>query len=299
MRPNPVLKKLGFSNHDRLVIIHTDDIGMCHASVQAYTELVDFGLISSGATMVPCSWFPQVADYCRHNTNADMGVHITLTSEWESYRWSPISSVDRSSGLIDTEGYFFRSSEEVQMSGNAEAAQKEMQFQLDRAFSAGIDVSHIDTHMNTVAHAKFITSYVQLAIQNKLPFLFPRLDKDGFQQLELDEETSTIAANYVHTLEEEGIPLLDCVSGLYLDEHNERLEQAKKTLASLPSGITHFIIHPSVDTPELRAITPDWQCRVADYQTFMDANLKDFIRNIGIQIIGYRLIRDIINTSAT
>jgi predicted glycoside hydrolase/deacetylase ChbG (UPF0249 family) len=61
VNPNPVLKKLGFSNDDRLVIIHTDDIGMCHASVQAYTELVEDGLISSGAVMVPCSWFPEVA----------------------------------------------------------------------------------------------------------------------------------------------------------------------------------------------------------------------------------------------
>ena len=80
MEPNPILKKLGYSNNDRLVIIHTDDIGMCHASVQAYSELVDFGLISSGATMVPCPWFPQVAMFCRQNTKVDMGVHLPLTS---------------------------------------------------------------------------------------------------------------------------------------------------------------------------------------------------------------------------
>src|SRR4030043_269782 len=151
MEPNPILKKLGFANNDRLVIIHTDDIGMCHASVQAYSELVDFGLISSAATMVPCSWFPQVALFCRQNAKVDMGVHLTLTSEWNTYRWSPISTHRLESGLIDSEGYFHRRSEDVQTSGDPEAVQIELQAQLDRAISAGISITHLDTHMLTVA----------------------------------------------------------------------------------------------------------------------------------------------------
>src|ERR1043165_8532210 len=80
MSPNPFLKKLGFSDNDRLVILHTDDIGMCHASVQAFQDLWQLGTITSGATMVPCPWFPAVAKMCRENPDIDMGVHATLNA---------------------------------------------------------------------------------------------------------------------------------------------------------------------------------------------------------------------------
>jgi predicted glycoside hydrolase/deacetylase ChbG (UPF0249 family) len=295
MEINPVLNKLGFSKNDRLVIIHTDDIGMCHASIQAYSDLMDFGLISSGATMVPCSWFPMVASFCRQTPNADMGVHLTLTSEWDTYRWSPVSTHDRKSGMIDPEGYFFRSSEEAQLQADSEAVRIELHNQVNRALAAGINITHMDTHMNTVAHPKFVAHYIQLAIQQKLPFLFPRLDATGFEQLGLDCEIATIAATYVNHLEVEGIPLVDFVSGLNLDQPLNRLDQAKQALSALPVGITHFIIHPSKDTPELRAITPDWQCRVADYQTFMDENLRKFITDIGLNIIGYQSLKNIVS----
>jgi hypothetical protein len=294
LNPNPVLKKLGFSNDDRIVILHTDDIGMCHASIQAYIELVEYGLISSGAVMVPCSWFPQVATFCRQSPKVDMGVHLTLTSEWNNYRWSPISTSDRDSGLIDTDGYLFRTSEEAQSMGDPYAVKLELQTQYERVISAGIEVTHLDTHMYTVAHLKFIDGYIQLALDNKIPFLFPRLDKHGFQQLGLVEDVAAMAANYVHILEDQGIPLVDNAAGLSLADHTNRLEQAKQNLKYLPSGITHFIIHPSIDTPELRAITPDWQCRVADYHTFMDDDLQKYIKDIGLQIIGYKSLKELL-----
>ena len=108
MSTNPFLKKLGFAADARVVIIHTDDIGMCQASVGAFRDLIDFGLISSAAVMVPCPWFPEVAALCRSRPGIDMGVHLTLNSEWDSYRWGPISTRDPASGLLDEEGYFYR-----------------------------------------------------------------------------------------------------------------------------------------------------------------------------------------------
>jgi predicted glycoside hydrolase/deacetylase ChbG (UPF0249 family) len=295
MIPNPYLKKLGYADTDRLAIIHTDDIGMCHASIQAYVDLLDFGIISSAATMVPCPWFPHLASYCRENKNVDMGIHLTLTSEWDSYRWSPVSTHDTVSGLIDSEGYFFRTSEEAQLKGNSDAVNLELSKQVERACKAGLNISHLDTHMNTVAHPKFINSYIQLAVQQKLPFLFPRMDQGGFQKLGLDQEIASIAALLVNQLEEMGIPLVDNVAGLNLDNPVNRVNQAKQALSSLPPGITHFIIHPSIDTPELRAITPDWQSRVADYRTFMDEDIRKFINSIGIHVLGYLSLKKLIS----
>ena len=111
MQPNPVLKKLGFSNDDRVIIIHTDDIGMCQASVDAFADLVDFGLISSGAVMVPCPWFLEAAKFAVAHPEADLGAHMTLTSEWETYRWGPVSTRDPETGLMDEEGFFHKRSE--------------------------------------------------------------------------------------------------------------------------------------------------------------------------------------------
>ncbi|MDD5370175.1 MAG: ChbG/HpnK family deacetylase, partial [Anaerolineaceae bacterium] len=165
MRPNPVLHQLGLANTDRVVIIHTDDIGMCQASVSAFAKLYDFGLISSGATMVPCPWFLEAARFCREHQGVDMGVHLTLTSEWETYRWGPVSTRDIASGLMDEQGYFPRCVGPVQENADPAAANWEMEGQVKRAIAAGIQPTHIDTHMGTVAHAKFIPGYLGISAQ--------------------------------------------------------------------------------------------------------------------------------------
>jgi predicted glycoside hydrolase/deacetylase ChbG (UPF0249 family) len=295
MAANPVLRKLGFADNDRVVILHTDDIGMCQATISALADLVDFGLISSGAAMVPCPWLPELAAYCRQHPAADMGVHLTLTSEWDGYRWGPLSTRDPASGLIDEEGYFFQSSEQVQEHASPEAVQVELRAQLDRALAAGIDVTHLDTHMGAVAHLKFVPAYVQLALQHHLPPLIPRLDEAGWQEVGLDAETAAFAIQFVGQLEAQGVPLLDHLIGLPLEEDpGDRVALAKKELGALPPGLTHFIIHPAQDTPELRAITPTWRSRVADYEAFCSEELRAFVRSSGLQVIGYRALRDLL-----
>src|SRR4051812_41949324 len=126
MTPNPALRILGFSDHDRVAIIHADDIGMCQASVTAFADLVAFGLISSGAVMVPCAWFPAAAAASRARPDDDLGIHLTLTCEWNAYRWGPISTADPASGMIDDEGYFFRSTELAQTHGQPDAVAREL-----------------------------------------------------------------------------------------------------------------------------------------------------------------------------
>jgi len=98
MTPNPILKKLGFADDDRVVIIHVDDVGMCHASLQAFADLWDAGTISSGAVMTPCPWFPATAAWARAHPEVDLGVHGTVNAEWDGYRWGPVSTRDRATG---------------------------------------------------------------------------------------------------------------------------------------------------------------------------------------------------------
>ena len=108
MALNPILHQLGFVDGECALILHADDLGMCQATVQAFAELVACGLVCSGSVMVPCPSFLQVAAYCRAHPRIDMGVHLTLTSEFDSYRWGPVSTSDPASGLLDDEGYFPR-----------------------------------------------------------------------------------------------------------------------------------------------------------------------------------------------
>lgn len=288
MTPNPVMKKLGLRDDDRAVIIHLDDVGMCQATITAYNDLLDFGLISSAAIMVPCPWFPAAAALVRARPQADVGVHTTITCEWDVYRWGPISTTDRASGLIDAEGYFYRTREGVQANGTTEAAAAEIEAQIARARAAGIDPTHIDTHMGAVAHARFIGPYVEAARRHQVAAMIYRWDADRMRnERNVDDMTATQAEVFTRQLEEDGFPLLDHMDGMPL-EGDKPLELAQRKFAALPPGLTHFILHAAVDTPELRAIAPDWRARVADHALFTSPALRDFIHDQGIHIIGYR-----------
>ncbi len=299
MKPNPVLKHLGLADDDRAVIIHTDDIGMCQASLAAYADLVEVGLISAASTMVPCPWFPATAEFCRtHPDKVDMGVHITLTSEWRSgYRWGPISTRDPASGLLDEAGYLPYTSEEVQAHATPEAVRREIQAQVERALTAGIDVTHIDTHMGTVFDPKFLESYVQTAIQYRVPPLLVRKDEAGILAMGMGftPETAAGLARHIETLTAMGLPMVDNVTFVPFAPGEDHVARTQHFLAQLPPGLTYLIIHPSVDTPELRAILPEgWQVRDAEYRTFCDERLRATLRDADIHVIGWRVLRDLL-----
>ncbi|MGA2490553.1 MAG: ChbG/HpnK family deacetylase, partial [Anaerolineales bacterium] len=163
MNPNPVLKKLGFSNTDKVVILHTDDIGMCQASLSAFIDLWENENISSGAIMLPCPWAKPAAEYCRTHAGVDTGVHATLTAEWDGYRWSALSTRDPATGLVDKDGFLWQTSQETQAHATPEAVAVEIQLQVGKALEWGVDVTHLDTHMGTVMHPKFMQVYLQAA----------------------------------------------------------------------------------------------------------------------------------------
>lgn len=293
MNPNPVLKRLGFNDNDRLVIIHADDIGMCNSSVLAFRELIYSGVISSGAVMVPCPWFLGAMEITRSISEIDLGVHLTLTSEWNTYRWGPVSTREPLSGLIDDEGYFHKTSEETQEKANPDFAYQEMDNQIMRMSAGGFRPSHVDTHMGTVAHPKFMQGYINLALKYKLAIMMFRLDEIGWKRMGLDTQSSQTAAMMTKNLEDLGIPLIDHIRAMPLDDPFDRLNRAKIMFQELPAGITHFILHPSVESEELKAITPDWESRVADFHTFQNKELESFLHETGIHVIGYRHLQEL------
>ncbi|MBE0686263.1 MAG: polysaccharide deacetylase family protein [Anaerolineaceae bacterium] len=291
MNPNPLLKKLGFSKNDRIIIIHADDLGMCQSTITACKELFEMSGISSAAVMVPCPWFLSAAGLRREVDNIDLGVHVTLTSEWKEYRWKPISSIDIKSGLFDSQGYFHATSKEVQNNGNPAFVREEINAQINKAMSEGILPTHIDTHMGAVAHPKFMFDYINAGLSRKIPPMLFRLTRNEWMDIGLDESSATIVETFLLNLEGQGVPLLDHLRTIPLDEPDNRFEQAVEIFDALPPGITHFIIHPATETPELKAITSDWKSRVGDFQLFRNKKIHTYLRNNGIHVVGYQEVK--------
>lgn len=291
LTPNPVLRRLGFAGDDRVAIIHTDDIGMCLPSVRAFAELWAFGLISSGAVMIPCPWALKATAFARENPQADLGVHITLTSEWQTYRWGPISTRDPQSGLVDEQGFFYRQAQPAREHGDPAYVEREIEAQVQRAIALGMQPTHMDTHMGVVAHPKFMNGYLRVALKHRLPPMIFRMDEAGWRATGMDVPSAQMAMRVIAQLEAGGLPLMDHIVGLRLDQPDARLEQAKAAISALEPGVTHFIIHPCAPSPELSEITPDWRARVADYETFQLEALRQHVRSSGVQVIGYRQIQ--------
>lgn len=285
-----VLERLGYRPEDRVVVIHADDVGMCEASVSAWIDLAEAGGISSASVMVCAPWFPAVAEICRRRPDFDVGVHAALTSEWQKYRWGPLSTRDPASGLIDAEGYFHNNRVDLYAKSDRQEVRRELGAQLERARESGITASHVDAHMFAVLHPMLLQVYVDLAIEQKLlpvvvcrhgkpcPWFGPDPETDG------REMAAECRRRGVLTLDDFMLP--DLNSGA------DELSAAKKALDALRPGLTHLIIHPARDTPELRAMDPKgWPTRVANYRAFMDPRLHEHVAAAGIQVIDYRVLQ--------
>lgn len=290
MSPNPILPKLGFSPTDRVLILHADDIGMCQASVDAYADLLDFGIMSSAATMVPCPWYPAAVEHFRTqqaNPRFDMGVHLTLNSEWSNFRWGPLSTRDAESGLLDEDGYFYSLSKPTQESANPKAVEAELTAQVRRALASGFDVTHVDTHMLTLFHPRFMLPYLRVAEKFKLPAFLPRPDHPKWMA-----EMPKKVVDRLRAAEEGGRPMFDHFDALDLRNHKNRLQEAQRALSEVPAGLSVIVFHPLRDTPEARAMARDWKCRVADHDLFVSEAFRQMVADSGVHVINYRTLRD-------
>jgi predicted glycoside hydrolase/deacetylase ChbG (UPF0249 family) len=289
---HPTLQKLGFEPDARVVIVHADDVGMCHAANVAFWELQSFGIVTCGAVMMPCPWVPEMAAWCRRHPQADVGVHVTLTSEWQGFRWEPLSTRDPASGLLDQDGYMWRSREQLYAHMNPAAAAAEMRAQIERALAMGIDVTHIDTHMGTVMHPQLIGAYIQLAVDYQVPAMLPRLPEEKMAEFGIEPALGQRLMHELDALAASGFPVLDHICAARGgDDH---LEVYKRLLNSVPAGLTHLLLHPSVPGSDIEAITASASFRMADYQTFLNPKLKAYVAEQGIHLLGYRALRALI-----
>jgi hypothetical protein len=155
------------------VVVNIDDVGMCHGANVAYLELRRLGIVDSGSVMVPCPWFLEIAEAGAEDPSLNLGVHITLTSEKRHYRWRSLTKATQASGLVDADGFLWRSVGELRANAHPDAVEAEMRAQIDAFLRAGLTATHIDGHMGGVFSPEFVDRYVALGIEYKLPTLFP------------------------------------------------------------------------------------------------------------------------------
>jgi len=281
MTGNPVLRHLGFAATDRVVVIHADDLGMCQATLPAFVDLLEAGLVSSGSVMVP-----HATALLRARPTADVGLHVTLTSEWATYRWGPLTTRDPATGLLDQDGYFPRDTKTLWQHIDIAAACTEMQAQVSRARQAGLELTHLDSHMFAHFESRLLPPYVALGFAEGIPALVVR------HWLYSGQDAPRIA-RWIRQWEDRGMPIFDQVTGSPpATSQEDRVRHAKHLFDALSPGLTCFLVHAACDTPELRAMARDWPVRVADHVAFQSAVLSDHIRQSGVQLIGYRVLRD-------
>ena len=283
---NPVLQALGFSPRDRVVVVHADDIGMFPSTLPAIDELMEFGLVTSASAMVPCPSFPDVVNWWQRKPELDLGVHLTLTSEWERYRWGPISTRSEASGLCDRDGYFHRNAPAVRKHARREAVDFEMRCQIDLAERSGLAPTHIDLHMYVAMCDEFVDDYLQIGCERQIPAFMIRTHGNSPSEQEWFRQRALV-------WEDRAQPVFACFKvATRSGDVESQGTFVRQVFDHLPAGLSCVLLHPAIDTPETRHVTGDWQSRVADFEAFRQPSLRKHIRDSGIQLISYQPLRD-------
>jgi predicted glycoside hydrolase/deacetylase ChbG (UPF0249 family) len=275
-----VAEKLGFPADTKLLIIHADDLGVAHSENAASVKAMEIGSVNSASIMVPCPWFPEIASYASQNKK-DFGLHLTLTSEWDQYKWGPVASRDKVPSLVNEQGYFYSSVDSVRMFASAKDAELELRSQINKALKAGIDVTHLDTHMGAVAAThEILQVYINLGREFKLPVLLsPEIKQMGITLTEKDVVVDALYQAYPAVFE----------SGM--------MEYYTDVLENLEPGINCLLIHVAYDNEEMKAVTidhPYWGAawRQIDFDFFTSEECSRLLKENNIQLVTWKQVRD-------
>ena len=268
-------ERLGFRADDRLLIVNCDDLGSTYAAnIGCYESLRD-GVGTSASLMVPCPWSRDAAARYR---GEDVGVHLTLNAELDHYRWGPITHAP---SLLDGDGGFPRTLVDIWDHADLDEVRRELRAQVERAILWGFDVSHLDSHMGTLQlRPEFFDVYLDLALDFGLPLRLSGASTEqniGFPFRQLAAEEGVVFPDHLVLAPGAGVGTRRAIERAVMD---------------LRPGVTEVVVHPAVDTPELRAATPDWAHRVDDHDfATRDRALRAMLDRANVTLIGYRELR--------
>ena len=276
-----LVERLGYPPGTKLIIVHADDLGETHSVNAAAIKALQGGTINSASLMVPCPWFPEIADYAKSHPDADFGLHLTLTSERVYYRWGPVAPADKVPSLVDQNGYFHHDWEENEHI-NAREVEVELRAQIERALVMGVRPTHLDSHQyRLIMNGKDLFDVMlRVAHEYKLPVFVTRDWFADHPYLQVSLDPGDIVLDHTVTIE----------PGISPEKWAEFYLTALK---NLKPGVTEFVIHPGYDDDELRAATRErstwgsaWRQR--DYDFFTSDQYREILAQQKIKLITWR-----------
>jgi hypothetical protein len=306
-------ERLGYPKGARVLLIHVDDAGMSYESNQGAIVALTDGAATSVSVMMPCPWVPGFVKWLHQHPTIDAGLHLTLTAEWDEYRWVPLSGRIAVPGLVDTSGCLWASVAQVVQHATADEITTEMTAQLERARAMGFEPTHLDTHMGTVyATQQFLMAYIQLGIKNHIPVMLPGgADKLIIQQGSLSQQQVAPIRALGKLLWNAGLPVLDDLHNFSYDwkvPDNIARDDAKldewrtakyiDALDILQPGVTMMIMHCTNASPAFAHISDSGPLRRGDMLAMLNPAFKKALHDKGIILTTWRELMQRRNAAA-
>jgi predicted glycoside hydrolase/deacetylase ChbG (UPF0249 family) len=277
-------ERLGYAVDARVLILNADDFGMCHDQNEGVIRGLNEGLFTSSTILVTCPWFEEAAEYARNYPNADLGVHLTLTAEWDRYKWGPVLGRDAVPSLVDARGYLWQTVAQVYEHARLDEAEAELRAQIEKVFAAGIDATHLDSHMGTLQlRADYHEIYARLADEYRLPIRLAsrrRLGTEGMGAI-LDQ------------LDAAGVVTPDHLVFYGPSSVAETESYWTNLIRTLKPGVTEILCHPALARDELKSCARDAMQRDADFRYFTSDKTRKLIKDEGVEMVGFRELRDL------
>jgi hypothetical protein len=277
-----IAERLGHPRNAKLLILHADDLGVSHSENAASFDALDKGALNSGSIMIPTPWVTEVAEYAKRNPNADLGLHLTLTSEWKTYRWGGVAPRDQVPTLYEPDGTLPPTTETVAKRAKPDEVERELRAQIDRAYAIGIRPTHVDSHMGALFETpELFRTYVKVARSYKLPFL-PFIGGPS-------------PANLAALVPNDIVP-----DAAIMASQMGTPEQWRKyyldAIRNLKPGLTWIGVHLGYDDAELRAVTVGWDAwgakwRQQDYDVVTSAEFKQALKDNNVVLVTWREIQ--------
>jgi chitin disaccharide deacetylase len=273
-----IAERLGYPRDAKLLIIHADDLGFAHSADAASFDALNSGAITSASIMTPTPWVTEVAAYAKAHPEADLGLHLTLTSEWETYRWDGLAPTDKVPSLYDPDGTLPNDESVVAKRAKPEEVERELRAQVERALALGIKPTHLDSHMGSLFTTPALFNvYTKVAREFHLPFLAVR---EGFGSGQFNLTPRDVVLDAV-VIAGGDVPR-DKWKEFYLNAIN-----------NLKPGVTELIIHLGHDDAELQAVTVNHEpygsaWRQRDYEVVNSPEFKQALRDNQVILIKWR-----------
>lgn len=284
-------ERIGFPKGKKVIILHADDVGMCEEANIATKEYLSHRWIQSAAIMMPCPFAADMIAWAKKNPRPDIGLHLTLTSEWKTFRWGPVSDPANVPTLIDPAGKLWPEVPDVVTHATADDVEKEIRAQIDKSIALGYRPNHIDTHMGTLyGHPDYVKAFLRTAEAYHIPANVIDVSDSvvlaGFRKLgyPITDEVVKLIDGYT-------LPKLDYfTSAPEGSSYEEKIAKFEQLIRSLQPGLTEIIFHPSVETENLKTITNAWQQRVWEARMFKDPALISYLKDQGVVFTNWKEI---------